>query len=258
MPEDERSYRRRLEKEHSVENIRKQLALPHKHSYLRDFIYGAVDGTVTTFAVVSSVAGASLQAEIVIIMGLANLIGDGFSMAVSNFLGTRAQEQELENVRRHEKRHISVYPEGEREEIRQIFANKGFKGDDLEAAVRIVTSDRQEWVDTMIREEFGLATEVPKAWKSATTTFIAFIVIGILPVLPFILTTFVGEISINPYPWSIGMTMLAFFIVGAAKALVTAQSWIRSGVVTLAMGSSAALLAYLVGMLLRGLVDSGI
>jgi hypothetical protein len=75
---------------HTPEAIRARLAAEREHSYLRDFIYGGIDGSVTTFAVVSGVAGADLAASIVIILGLANLIGDGFSMAASNFLGTRA------------------------------------------------------------------------------------------------------------------------------------------------------------------------
>ncbi len=241
-------------KGHTAEEIRKRLMRPQRHSYLRDFIYGAVDGTVTTFAVVSSVAGAALPTGVVIIMGLANLLGDGFSMAVSNYLGTRAQEQELEKVREKELRHIKVYPEGEREEVRQIFANKGFEGEELEAAVRVVTSNVDEWVNTMVREEFGLSIQTPNAWKAGLVTFIAFFSVGILPVLPFILSDYIPDVEISPYRWSVGMTALAFFSIGASKALFLAQSWIRSGLETLAVGSVAALLAYLAGMFLKEVV----
>ncbi|MEX1013278.1 MAG: VIT1/CCC1 transporter family protein [Waddliaceae bacterium] len=253
--EDDSSYRSKLLKGHTAEEIRNRLSRPQRHSYLRDFIYGAVDGTVTTFAVVSSVAGAGLSTGVVIIMGLANLLGDGFSMAISNYLGTRAQEQELDWVRKNELRHINVYPEGEREEVRQIFANKGFEGEELESAVRVVTSDVEEWIDTMVREEFGLSTEMPNAWKAGLVTFIAFFSIGILPVLPFIAFAYLPDIEISPYSLSAGMTALAFFSVGAAKALFLAQSWIRSGLETLAVGSIAAGLAYLAGMWLKGIVS---
>ena len=83
----------RIRAEHTSAAIRERLHLGPDHSYLRDFIYGAVDGIVTTFAVVAGVAGAQLSAGIVIVLGVANLLGDGFSMAVSNYLGTRADEQ---------------------------------------------------------------------------------------------------------------------------------------------------------------------
>ena len=175
-----------LEHEHSREAIAERLAAGTRHNYLRDFVYGGIDGAVTTFAVVAGTIGADLPARVVLILGAANLVADGFSMASSNFLGTCAECDDFVRIREIEARHIRVDPEGEREEIRQIYSAKGFQGEALERVVEFVTSDNERWIATMLTEEYGLPREIRSEWRAAASTFAAFAVCGLVPLLPFI------------------------------------------------------------------------
>lgn len=251
---NKKSYKEELKQEHTPSAIQQRLQYGVKHIYLKDFIYGAIDGAVTTFAVVSGVAGAQLPSQIIIILGLANLLGDGFSMAVSNFLATKAEEQLRDQARRTEENHIKEVPEGEKEEIRQIFASKGFGGQELEKVVKVITSNPKQWVDTMLQEELGLPLDGPSPLKAAASTFLAFVFIGVLPLLPFIYNFVLPVKLVNPFFVSAAMTAVAFFCVGALKGKFVGQRWFLSGIETLLVGGCAALLAYGVGAFLKGIL----
>lgn len=189
-----------------------------------------------------------------LILGGANLIADGFSMAVSNFLGLRAERQQLERARREEERHVSLVPEGEREEIRQIFAAKGFEGADLERIVEVITADRDLWVSTMLSEELGLAGTAPHPLRAGATTFLAFVAVGSFPLAAFVVDAIAPGGLGHAFAWSAAMTAVAFFAVGSLKARFVEQSWWRSGLETLAIGGVAALLAYAAGAFLESVV----
>src|SRR5262245_6494160 len=178
-----------MEHEHSPDAIRKRLNDGPVHNYLRDWIYGGIDGSITTFAVVTGVAGAQLSTWVILALGFANLFADGFSMAASNFLGTKAEHDDWHRLERIENRHIDVAPEGEREEVRQIFELKGFKGVDLERVVDLMTANRERWVQTMLTHEYGLPHEVRSPWIAAICTFTAFLACGLVPLFPYVLST---------------------------------------------------------------------
>jgi VIT1/CCC1 family predicted Fe2+/Mn2+ transporter len=248
----------KLAAQHTPEAIRERITGAKSHSYIGDFVFGAVDGCVTTFAVVAGVAGADLPQGVlvVIVLGLANLLADGFSMAAGNFLGTRSERHMLDRMRRTEEMHIERVPDAEREEIRQIFAEKGFDGKLLEDIVKVITRDRRRWIDTMLTEEWGLQLHLPSPWKAASATFTAFFLAGLVPLLPFLLPVAWSRASM--FAASSVATAATFVLVGMAKGLVVQRSLIRSGLETLLIGGGAALLAYTVGRLLRLLFGMGL
>jgi vacuolar iron transporter family protein len=240
-----------LVEEHNPHHIATRLSSAAAHSYLGDFVFGAIDGLVTTFAVVAGVAGAGLPTGIALVLGVANLLADGFSMAVGNYLRARSDEQAVEKARRIEEHHINLVPEGEREEVRQIFAKKGFDGEILNQIVEVITQDRKKWIDTMLVEEMGLRLDTPTPWKAGMVILLAFVGVGSVPLLPYLFTAIVWPGKLAPadlFFVSTVLTATGFFVVGYMRGLVLATHRVLSGLETLAVGGLAALLAYLVGL----------
>jgi VIT1/CCC1 family predicted Fe2+/Mn2+ transporter len=232
-----------MEHEHSPDAIRKRLEDGPTHNYLRDWIYGGIDGAVTTLAVVSGVAGAQLSKWIILALGFANLFADGFSMAASNYLGTKSEHDDWRRLEKIEHRHIELAPDGEREEVRQIFERKGFEGHDLNRIVELVTADRERWVQTMLTDEYGLPHSVRSPWIAAFSTFAAFVLCGLAPLLPYLFET------PHSFPISMALTAVVFVAIGSIKSKWSTSSWWHSGLTTLLIGVIAAALAYLVGVI---------
>lgn len=237
-----------MEHEHSPDAIRERLQSGPTHNYLRDWIYGGVDGAVTTLAVVAGVAGAQLSNWIILALGFANLFADGFSMAASNYLGTKAEHDDWRRLEAIENRHIDLAPEGEREEVRQIFARKGFEGQELDRVVELTTSDRERWIKTMLMDEYGLPQAVRSPWIAALSTFAAFVVCGLAPLFPYL---FHSEHSLTI---SVTLTAVVFVAIGSIKSKWSTTPWWHSGLTTLLVGATAALLAYLAGVISKHLL----
>ncbi|WP_346912654.1 VIT1/CCC1 transporter family protein [uncultured Roseibium sp.] len=237
-----------LEHSHTPDDIADRLHDGPTISYLRDWVYGGIDGAVTTFAVVAGAVGANLSTPIILILGLANLLADGFSMAAANYSGTKTEEDDYRRLKLVEEKHIHLEPEGEREEIRQIYKAKGYHGAELETLVGIITSRRQTWIETMMQEEYGLSAAQRSPFKAALTTFAAFVVCGSLPLVPFVFGL-PASAEITTF-----LTATAFFGIGSIKSRWSTQHWFWSGLETTVIGMAAAAIAWIVGYLLQGLM----
>jgi VIT1/CCC1 family predicted Fe2+/Mn2+ transporter len=236
-----------MEHEHTHEAIHQRLSAGPQHSYLRDWVYGGIDGTVTTFAIAAGVVGAHLSPRIILILGGANLLADGFAMAAGNYLATRSEHEEFHHAEAVERRHIKAFPDGEREEVSEILRGLGIFGDLLDRVVAAITADRDRWVRVMLRYEYGLPASVRSPWRAAGSTFSAFIVCGLVPLLPFV-------IGVKSAFWiASGITSLVFVLIGALKSRWSVEPWWQSSIGTLAIGGGAASVAYAIGAWLRNL-----
>lgn len=237
---------------HDPKQIAARLAADNRPDYVGDAVLGAIDGCVTTLAIVAGAVGADLSPGTVIVLGLANLFGDGFSMAAGNFQRARSVRSHEALVRRIEERHIRNFPDGEREEIRQIYAQKGFAAPLLEEIVDVITSDRKRWIDTMVTEEWGIGTASQRPLKVALVTFVAFVAVGLVPLIPFLWAQVAGIES--SWRESMAVTAVAFIAIGAWRAKVFKEDPLFGGLETLVTGGSAALVAYGIARVLKEFV----
>lgn len=236
-----------LEHGHGKAEIAERLDSVHHRSRLRDTVYGAIDGAVTTFAIVAGVEGAGLPYGVVLALGIANVLADGFSMAAGNYSGTKAELDDAIRLREVEERHIAQDPEGEREELRQILQRKGLEGALLSETTKAISANKQVWIDLMLVEEYGLSPLDPAPLRAAIATFMAFLAAGILPLVPFLLGL------ANAFAISIVVTACVFFMIGTLKSHWSLAPWWRSGIETLLIGAVAASIAYIVGGLFHGI-----
>ena len=239
-----------LESEHTPGAVAARLSRPPR-STLSDWVFGAIDGSITTFAIVAGVVGAGLSAGVVVVLGVANLLADGISMGAGRYVGAQADLDRRASASRRERRHIELVPAGEREEVRQLLQAKGFAADDLERAVEVITGDEERWVDFMLTEELGFPPDPDPPLRAAVATLIGFVVFGSLPISPFVLDVS-GVPVATPALWSVALTAVSFTVIGLLRARIVRLSPVRTAVRTLAIGGTAAAVAFVIGYLLRG------
>ena len=228
--------------------------LSFQKEYIAEFVYGGIDGTITTFAVVAGAAGAELALPIVLILGFANLIADGFAMSVGSYFYAKAEHESYEKHRAIEYWEIENLREKEVEEIHEIYETKGFTGDLLKQVVDVITSDDEVWVDTMMKEELEMMKDDRPAWKRGLVTLMAFNLIGFIPLAAYVLAGFIDASASDLFVVSSISTAVALALIGALKGLVTEQSRIKGIIETVFLGGIAATIAFFVGDILEKLL----
>lgn len=215
-------------------------------SNIRDFILGFQDGLVNTLGLVLGVATAVQSSNIVLISGLVTTFAESVSMAAVAYTSTKAAHEFYESQLKREKKEIKEIPHMEVQEVRDIYYKKGFRGRQLEAIVKKITSNKKLWLDTMMAEELRLFPEdYEKPVKSAFIVGISAVIGSLIPVIPFFfLDVKIGMVS------ALALSVVTLFIVGGVKAKITIGNWKKSGLEMAIVGTVAALVGYLVGSLL--------
>jgi len=233
----------------------------HKHTgflktyekYLGEFVYGGIDGCVTTFAVVAGSVGAGLDSAIIIILGFANLLADGFAMSVGAYLSNKTKKDNYNKHKQIEYWEVDNLPELEKEEIRVIYKEQGFEGKLLEEVVKVITSDKDRWVNVMMKEELVMFDEDKSPLIIGGVTYFSFILIGIIPLLIYVID-YIYPVNNNLFLLSSILTAIGFIIIGWLKAFVNQTMFWKGILETLLLGGIAAMVAFFIGDFLESII----
>ena len=221
--------------------------------YIKSTIYGGLDGIITTFAVVAGVAGASLSSGIVLILGLANLLADGLSMAIGDYLSTRAELEYAESNKDVERKSIETNPARVREEIERLYVEKGIGNEDARLLSETLARYDDVWLDTVMLEKHGVIEERESPVMNAIVTFVSFCLFGFMPLLAYVLAVFIPLISGHSFVIACSLTGTTLFLLGVQKIRFTKTFWLKAGLEMTLIGGLAAMVAYGIGVLLAGI-----
>jgi VIT1/CCC1 family predicted Fe2+/Mn2+ transporter len=211
---------------------------------VRDLMLGLNDGLVASLAVTSGVSGAFTARKVVIMAGLSEMLGGAVSMGLAAFISARSQIEFYHSEIEREQLEMRKWPDRERDEIRSIYRAKGFTGKLLDDIVTHITSDQKRWSDVMMREELGFSGDFDSPLRSGATVGLSYLCGATVPVLPYLFVE-----PAHGVVYSALATLVALFIVGAAKTIITTRSWWRSGLESALTGAAAAAATFAAGSL---------
>ena len=223
-------------------------ATPHVEKHftatetVRDVVIGMADGLTVPFALAAGLAAAVSSTKIIVTAGLAEIVAGAIAMGLGGYLAARTDAEHYGSERTRENWEIDNLRDKEVQEVTEIFHGYGLKGDELNTVVTAITSDRERWLDFMMRFELGLEQPDPKrAPISAGTIAASYLVGGLIPLAPYMAVSSISE----AFTYSVGFTALALVIFGGIKGHFTGINKAKSAGQTLLVGGLAAAAAYL-------------
>ncbi len=232
------------DKQHSLDDKKYKRSIG---KFIGDIVYGANDGVITTFAIVAGVSGASLSPSIVVILGFANLLADGFSMAVGNYLSTKSEIDYNSSFFKTEIEYLKKNQDKARETLLSFYKKKGFSDSDFEKIFSVIKKDDKLFANELLLAEHSINIKDKKSpVKSAIATFLAFVLVGFIPLFSYVFPFFDDKFLV-----SIVLSGFALFITGIASSWITGKSVYTGGIKMLLIGSMAGFVAYFVGYFVK-------
>jgi len=226
--------------------------LEHRHrglgggGNLRAAVFGINDGLVSNASLILGVAGASADPRVVVLTGVAGMAAGAFAMAAGEYVSVQSQRELYEHQIALERDELKQYPEAEAQELALIYVAKGLPKKEAGRLAQRLVADPEHALDTLAREELGLdPDELGSPWGAAGGSFVAFAIGAVIPVIPFV---FGGGTAVLLV--SLGLSLVALFVVGAAVSLLTGRGLIFSGFRQLGIGLAAALVTFAIGSLI--------
>lgn len=222
--------------------------------YLKNLVYGGLDGIITTFAIVAGVTGANLSAKVILILGFANLFADGISMSVGDYLSSKSEQEYNLMERNRETWEMEQYPEGEIREMKELYMEKGMSQEDADSVVNTMAKYKELFIDVMMAEELEILEDYESPLGAALVTFASFLILGFVPLAATAFSSFVPLFANNTFLVSSIMTGIMLFVLGVIKSKVSGANPLKSGLEMLALGGLAAFASWMIGYLLKSIV----
>ncbi len=232
--------RRRVE-----ERAKEHHGLSGARTKLREAVFGSQDGLISTVGALTGIAAGTQSRDAVVVAGFVIVAVESLSMAAGSYLSSKSQRQYLERLLKEEEEEIARDPEGERQEIWDMYRARGYADQEIEIIAKRLMSDPRLLLEDMAHKELGIAPEaLEEPLGNAIVMGVAYVLGGIVPVLPYLLLPFHAAISV-----SIIGTFLALFLFGGLKGRIVKQPWWRSGLEMLGIAGAAAFVGFLIGRL---------
>ncbi|MFX1236164.1 MAG: VIT1/CCC1 transporter family protein [Promethearchaeota archaeon] len=217
---------------------------------IRSIILGLNDGLISTFTLLIGVAAATISGgnAIVILTGLAAMVSGACSMGLGEYVSSKSEYNYMKNEIKKEKAEIELFPDEEKEEVRDIFTKMVFKGENLDGCVETITSNKQVWLDFLIKSELGLE-EPENPALGALLTFFSFVFGAFVPLFPYFLN--LGIVSLI---FSSIISFVLLFIVGALKSKITGEKPLKGALEMIVIGSIAFVISYSIGIVMENII----